>query len=49
MEERLRALFEFKIEKVQQELRGEIEKQRVEMEKQRVEIVCIFRNVLIII
>ena len=38
MEERLSALFEKRVEKVQQELRGEIEKQREEMEKQRVEI-----------
>jgi len=39
MEERLSALFELKIEKVQQEMRAELEKQmREEIEKQRVEM-----------
>ena len=38
MEERLSALFELKIEKVQQEMRAELEKHRVEIEEQRVEI-----------
>jgi hypothetical protein len=38
MEERLSALFEFKLEKVQQEMRGEMDKQTVESEKQRVEM-----------
>jgi hypothetical protein len=38
MEERLSALFELKIEKVQQEMRAELEKHIVEIEEQRVEI-----------
>jgi hypothetical protein len=38
MEERLSALFEFKLEKVQQEMRGEMDKQRVKSEKLSVEM-----------